>query len=209
MATKSAKVPARAIEPGRFSWNPNIYPPSGWQFTDSVGILHKAPTLEKLVEVVSRYRASRGEAPGNPLRDIQDQLCAAYPRSCRESGSKKPRKPAKKLALAARVSKWLWMRWFDASQGRLKYVSDRESTRRAEICAKCPKNVALPKPCKSCGGSANPHREILLAGKWPSKLSKLMTCSVFGTDVAVDVILDLPLDAGRGEPGNCWKRVPK
>jgi hypothetical protein len=218
VAQRNEKAPEKVQGIEKSVWNPNVFPPSGWRFTDSDGVLHTAKSSGELVKAVSRYRLGRGVIIGKPWREIQDQLCAAFPASCRRQitgkgteANKKALKRAKKVRpLPTRVAEWLRSKWFDGNQGKLKWVPALEAQKRAAICAACPKNAPNPPPCKTCGGAKDSTRDVLLAGRAVKGSDKLRACSVFGTDLAVDVLLvrsETPEASQLADaPDNCWKK---
>lgn len=55
-----------------------VMPSGGWQFRDGV-VLLIAETFDNLVKNVRGHRASNGKPPGDPAKEIEEQLVKSQP----------------------------------------------------------------------------------------------------------------------------------
>jgi len=180
-------------------------PPKGWTCDcprlESVSV--KGNTFDDLIQGCADALTEAGQdIPVNLSRLVQDAICAANPgyRYCR---------PCKKIKMkigGGHVVRWVRSMVAWAKKHKFELASNEEAERRAEICARCPRQVETPSLCWGCHGIAGLIPLIKGARKtaWDSQLK---TCGVCGcyNDVAVHLPIDLT-----GEdleyPAHCWKK---
>lgn len=186
-------------------WNSNLFPPGGFIFVDADKIEHKGGSLTDLASQVAEYRVRRGQPPGNPAAEINDQLCQSFPSRCLkgESPSAEVLEQSRHNVAISTISQWLRETWQRVAQRKQKHVPDEVVQARVAICLQCKYREAFKSDCPACQESLNTVSFQLRAGR--DKLSKVLpSCGKFHTDLRVDVLLDQPARADA--PENCWKR---
>src|ERR1043166_8237605 len=63
-------------------FNSALWPPSGWVFLDSDGVKHQGANKRDLLTKLKTYRSRNRLLPGNPEKEVNDQLCAQFPGYC-------------------------------------------------------------------------------------------------------------------------------
>jgi hypothetical protein len=178
-------------------------PPGGWAcpVPGLETVTGRGNTFDDLVQACAEaLTEAKIEIPPDLSRKVQDAICGRLPgyRYCR------PCKKVKMEVGAAHVIRWVkaMFRW--ARKG-LKLVSNEEAERRAEICARCPKQVETPSLCWGCHGVAGliPLIKGTRKTAWDSQLK---TCGICGcyNNVAVHLPLDT-VDGSLEYPVHCWK----
>lgn len=187
-------------------WNTFIYPPGGYYFIDADKLRHSGDNLEQLISAVAAYRARRGIAPGNPVLEVNTQLCKRAPHGCRN----KPYKPSAEViktsqaqSTMSRVGEWLRATWRRMGQKQVKFVDKATVKERAAICQKCPHYIPFFSDCVACSESLHQVSFQLRAGR-DKHTEKLKVCDKFGSDLRVDVLL--ASDPVPNAPEHCWKR---
>jgi hypothetical protein len=186
-------------------WNENLWPPSGFEFFDSDNIRHTGSGLHDLISKLAAYRTRRGLPPGNPMSEVNEQLCAKYPSRCLNE----PPPPAAVAVqspaqpMAARLTAWLRATYLRVAGKAVAYVSEEEVVRRAAICLKCPLHTSFPGGCVACAETINQISFQLRAGR-DRRSSLLRVCGKYGTDLRVDALLDQP--TAPDAPEGCWKK---
>lgn len=194
-------------------FNENMYPDGGWYFRDAQGVNHIGNGFRSLVKVVTEYRTRNKFELGDPEVEITVQLCGRNPGYCRDDQPGAPRPGAQrgprstKGTLTQKVI--FWMTWMTQQKRlkRLKKVSRAEAKRRANICARCPKQQAFPLSCGSCKANMK-NLERALLGEDPVH-SSIETCSVLQEQTSASVFFELPHSDNPDLPANCWRQIPK
>lgn len=194
------------------TWNSNLYPTGGRFFVDEDGVRHRDSSWELLARRVASYRKRAGKPPGDPLAEIQAQVCARLPQYCVDTDvqpAPAPRRAAREPigsgALTERVLKWLADMLNLRRAGGAGKVSAAVAAQRARICAGCPMNQGLNQSCGRCARTRKEAAGVLLEGTQRVN-GKLGGCKVLGVDNSVAVHLDLGRDNRDGLPGHCWRR---
>lgn len=132
---------------------PSLHPRGGYTFKDSLGVTHVAPNLQKLVEVVTKYRERLSLPPGDPLAEITAQICKRQPNICTNH---EPSISSKTLLVHV---------LHDVAKATLPFdlVPVPEVERRVEICSHCPFAVNLMKLCAPCYEPAKQKVRSLLS----------------------------------------------
>lgn len=123
-----------------------IVPPGGWRFTDpNKGEQFRGSTLEAVAAAVAEYRKFKGFLPGDPLVEIQRQICMqAGPDFCKAEPGETPvyikdKTQGITLKMAASANAAL----VEFAKGGFQFVDKAVANRRAEICRRCPFNRSL------------------------------------------------------------------
>ncbi len=102
--------------------------------------------MEMVMARVTAERKANGHGVGIGLwEEVEQWICQAYPQECEKSDKVRVRPlEAADILHGTRVliSHFL---------GGSKLVDQEEANRRAEICSRCPMNLAVPMPCGSGG----------------------------------------------------------
>ena len=187
-----------------FEFNMNLYPPSGYVFTERDGTRHKGGSWKDLTAKVERYRALKGEPITGVWDEIMRQVCRTHPSFCGTVETVE-RRPGHSLTFNQRILEWLGRLLALKRQKKVATVSDEEAERRAIICSTCPKMKALSRACEACLVSVNRARKILRDEK-PLNMEHLHPCDALGEDVPSSVYLNLPPSTVEGLPEHCWRR---
>jgi len=178
-------------------FNPNIFPPDGYVFTEPDGTRHRGDSWRDLKERIVRYRKANNFSPGDPEAEITSQLCARAPSFCRNSNPQPVRIGPSFNAIV--------IGWLTRVLGlKLPRVDDAEASRRAAICARCPAQRSLNMTCGSCITDINKLRRAVLDGA-DSLHKNLHPCSITGEDCSVAVHIEQPPISGQ-TPDYCWRR---
>jgi hypothetical protein len=186
-------------------WNGNLFPPGGFVFVDADAIEHTGGSITDLASKIAEYRVRRGQPPGNPASEVNDQLCAKFPSRCLkgEPPSAEVLEQSRQNVAISSIGQWLRETWQRVASKRQKYAPEEVIEARVSACLGCKFRQAFKSDCPACQESLNTVSFQLRAGR--DKLSKVLpSCGRFHTDLRVDVLLEQP---PRPEaPENCWKR---
>jgi hypothetical protein len=187
--------------------NPNLYPSRGYVFVERDGSVHRADGWKSLRAKVTRYREDNHFELGDVWGEIQTQICGASPSACRDSEptTKSEKDDASGMSFNQRVLAWLGWALGRKRVNAWTFVSHEEQSRRAGICALCPKQQALSKACESCITSIHSARRALLDSREPA-FQNLHPCSVLREDCVSSVAVNLPPSNNPELPPNCWRR---
>ena len=187
-----------------FSFNPNLYPPDGYTFDDADGVKHRGDSWRDLFRLIREYRVRNGKPGGDIEAEVNTQHCAKYSGLCQAP----PGPPPAPLSAGInhRVLNWLSHVLTNRRQNSTPaHVSVAEATRRAAICALCPRQQSLSTACEACLSSIRDARKVILAETTPANRS-LHPCGVLGEDTFVSVHLNLKPEADPALPPPCWRR---
>jgi hypothetical protein len=181
----------------------NLSPKDGHYFKETDNSIHRANSWGGVIKKVTRYRALNHLPPGNPEQEVFSQACAREPTLCYHE-SRVTVEHRQTASLKGRVLAWLSHRM--RNPGALAFTSDpAEPARRAQICATCPKNVALPEGCSSCRKVVVALRKEVLKGRAVD--GRLNACAVIGQDNATSVHLDDVALPDHELPDHCWRKA--
>jgi len=182
-------------------FNPNLYPPDGYVFTEPDGTHHRGDSWRNLKEKIVRYRKVNGLPEGDPEAEITTQLCSRVPSFCRHSNPQPVRiGPTFNSVVVGWLSRMLSLK----RANQLPRVDDVEAARRASICARCPAQRSLNMACGSCIIEIDKLRRAVLDGAEPLH-KNLQPCSITGEDCSVAVHVEQSKISGQ-LPGNCWRQ---
>lgn len=185
-------------------WNENLHPPNGFEFIDAEKIRHTGKNIHDLISTVAAYRTRRGLDAGDPIAEVNRQLCEKYPSRCLNGNAKTKGATSRPrgASLGTRISGWLRVIWLKASRKQLEFVTDEESKRRAQICAGCAEHVAMPGGCAACSETVHQISFQVRAGR-DKYTAPLLMCKFAATDLRVDALLKQPVS--ETAPAHCWK----
>jgi len=180
--------------------NPNLYPHDGYYFVDSDGARIFGDTWNGVVVRVKKYRERAGLPPGNPMEEVMAAACARNPGYCHEANSVSAEQLTK-ATLKSRILKWLSdFRKIPNKQ----FVGWDLVHARADVCARCPKNTALPGGCASCRAAVKEARTAII-GDRPID-ARLNACVVLGEDPVVTGYFEMQTVENSELPAECWRK---
>jgi hypothetical protein len=191
-------------------FNENLYPDGGRFFKDADGVTHKGSSFKSLIKTVRDYRERNKFEAGDPELEITTQLCGRNPGYCNEAV---PRVPAPKQGkprssvsqLGQKVMSWMTFMIQEKRRNRLSRVPRAEAKRRADICARCPRQAAFPLACGACKASVKTTEKGLLDNQSPVH-DGIETCSILHEQTSTSVHFVLPPSDSDELPENCWRR---
>lgn len=186
-------------------FNPNLYPPGGWFFKDASGVRHTGSGLNSLVNAVTQYRQRNGFPLGDPYAEVVTQLCSRAQGFCKDPTQTTVPTPRTPAHLGQKLLDRLSALVREKRFGRIKKVPDHEAQRRAEICAHCPKQTALPLTCGACIADVEKMRRGIL-DRDPIHQG-IQACAVWQDDLQVAVHLETGGSNHSELPSNCWRKT--
>jgi len=186
-------------------FNPNLYPPGGWFFVDSNGVKHVASGYTALVNAVTQYRQRNHFPLGDPASEVTVQLCSRAQGFCKDSNQTAPPARQKQPAhLAQKILDRLGALVREKRFNRIKLVPKSEAQRRAEICARCPKQVGIPLTCGACIADVEKMRRGIL-GEDPVHQG-IQACVIWQDDLQTAVHLETGGSDHSELPDFCWRK---
>lgn len=182
--------------------SPSVYPDGGFYYVDAEKMVFESSSLDELVAAVTDYRRQMGRPPGEPRREVTEQICRRSPAACRES----PAQPSRDFV--SRVQDQASSVALRRSDGQfLDNATADESRARGDICAACPRCVDLSSAsaCNSCQKILDGLTEAII-GHPPSD-SRFFgrACECAGDYLPLALRLSdyksLP-----GAPDGCWRK---
>jgi hypothetical protein len=187
------------------SFNPNLYPDGGWWFKDAEGTKHKANSFDNLVKTVIEYRQRRAQDVGNPTQEITVQLCGRHRGFCKDTHPPGPMPETPNGNLMAKILNFMGWLIQEKRLGHIRLIDRNVALARANICAQCPRQRALPTTCGSCKSSVATSRRGILDGNDPVHQG-IAVCSALEEDVCTVVHLAVPQRHDETLPAACWRR---
>lgn len=171
--------------------NPNIHPPGGFWFSDADEVRHEAGTLQALVTTLTEYRARVGRDPGEPLKEITEQLCARTPWLCV--------KPEPGMVLVAKITAWATRLFRDTRRADSHKVEASEALKRSQACLGCPHRIDWSKVCPPCFSKTK--KILKTSGFGISGFA----CDLAGDDLEAATELAQPFLLADA-PEHCWRK---
>lgn len=181
--------------------NPNLYPKGGHYFIEKDGAKIFGDTWAGVAARVVNYRKRAGYPPGNPTAEVNEQACQRHPEICAEENAAY-KQAVTRVTLKTRVLQWLT--GIQQSKEPLTLSFTEVATERANICAGCPKNKALPDGCASCRAAVNEMRRSII-GSRPVD-SRTHACEVTGEDIPASSWIEQQRIEHSDLPGHCWRK---
>ena len=186
------------------SLNPNVYPKDGYLFQDKDGAKIYGQNWNGVIARVVAYRRRAGYEAGDPLAEVIAQACARQPVLCVQSNPVNEAQ-LKVASLKSRILGWLAGVRARRDAGEPPgFVNDAMAQERANICATCPRNTALPGGCGSCNAALKEIRQDIL-GTRPID-GRLSGCIVTGEDLPVTIYFNQTTVENGELPGHCWRK---
>ena len=182
--------------------NPNLFPHDGYFFIEKDGAKIFGNSWPGVIKRVAGYRQRAGIPAGDPTAEVMAQACSRHPAYCHETNA--GAEQLKVVSLKSRVLKWLSEVRKRRTTDPIPAVPPELAASRREICARCPKNTALPGGCATCKAAVHEIRKEVLAGRLID--GRLNACVVLGEDVAVSCYFDLQTVPNGELPAECWRK---
>lgn len=186
--------------------------PGGPHFPVAPGVTLRAHTFPDLFELITEWRTRNGVEVGNPQRDVDNYVCSQWPHFCHKESNDGPPPSQRGKTMSSRVTTWAILRAREQPPGGYDMVSNDESEKRAQICAKCPLNVAWV-GCQNCHQSTLSILSVVRKLRGTSLDNSLLACEACGHDnrTAVHLPLEIlkPMDPQEQNhlPPGCWKKT--
>ena len=178
--------------------NGNVYPKSGFLFVDADKVRHVGDSWPGVIARVRAYRKRRGLPEGDVAAEVVAQACAREPVICQHEGEHLA--AVRKASLKSKIINWLN---FVRGHQDKRFVEQSLARQRADICAKCPKNVPLPGGCASCTNTLNALRKEILGARFID--GRLNACEAMEEDLPTVVHIDM-VAVDHELPGHCWRK---
>jgi hypothetical protein len=183
--------------------NLNLYPKDGYFFVDSDGTRIRANSWPKVMTRVAAYRKRAGRDVGNVENEVSAQACARNPAYCSDINDANE-KQLQITSLKGRVLRYLSFIRGLLPGNRVPWSNPTDAQNRANVCASCPNNTALPEGCASCRAAVRAmHKEILGGRKIDARLNG---CAVLGESLPVSVWVDHDVVDKPELPAHCWRK---
>lgn len=183
--------------------NVNLFPKDGYIFVESDGAKIRGENWTKLMGRVSAYRKRAGLAQGDVEAEVMAQACARNPSHCAEVNEATIHQ-TKVASLKGRVLQYLSFIRGLLTGSRVPWVSPADATNRANVCASCPNNIALPEGCSSCRAAVRAMQKEILGGRRID--ARLNGCSVLGESLPVSTWVEHDVVDSAELPAHCWRK---
>lgn len=184
--------------------NTNVFPKSGYVFTDSDGTKHTGGSWPGVIARVREYRQRAGLPLGDVTAEVIAQACMLNPGLCHTEG-REYTEQLRKTTLKSRILQWMAVMRERATKDPIQIVPDAEKQARAVVCSTCPWNTQLPTGCSSCTKALIELRKGVI-GLRPQD-GRLNACDKLGEDLPTSVYLDLVRVSNNELPANCWRKT--
>ncbi len=182
--------------------NVNLFPRDGYYFRESDGAKITAHSWAGVMRKVTDYRKRAGLPLGNVESEVSAQACSRNPAHCAEISDATTQQTLVS-SLKGRVLQYLS---FLRRLGKdIPWVDAATAAARANVCAGCPQNTALPEGCSSCRAALKALRNGVL-GRARAQDARLNGCAVLGEDLPVSCHVDHDVVDNPDLPGCCWRR---
>jgi hypothetical protein len=183
--------------------NINLYPRDGYWFKESDGAVIRGASWGGVIRKVAAYRQRAKYPIGNVEAEVNAQACARNPSHCAEL-SEATVQQTKIVSLKGRVLKYLsFLRGL--LPNRIPWVDATTARNRANVCASCPHNTALPEGCSSCRAAVKAMRLEVLGNRRVQD-HRLNACDLLGEDLPTSCHVDHDVVDMPELPGHCWRR---
>lgn len=185
--------------------NSNIFPKGGHRFKDRDGTTITGGSWPGVIARLRGYRKKNNIPEGDAEHEVMEQACINNPSICHYDDGQTAA-AVKVVNLKSRVLQWFSKLRAQAAREPLLIGDQENATNRANVCAGCPQNAALPDGCSSCKAAVKELR-IAVIGSLPAD-GRLVHrgCNILGADLSTQVWLDLVTVDNPDLPGCCWRR---
>lgn len=186
-------------------FNPNLYPPNGYIYTDAQGVKHRGDSWRNLFWTITEFRKRNGIPVGNVEEDVDHQHCSQYPGLC-QNDPVVPQPARGGPNLNSRVLNWLAFQLSKLRHnGTVARPTIDEAIARSNICIRCPRQQGLSLACSNCVEAVDGARKAFLGDKGSVNKS-LLPCVTLGEDTQISIHIIQPPSDESALPPNCWRR---
>lgn len=186
------------------SINPNIYPKGGHFYEERDGARIFGPSWNGVIERVKRYRQRNGIPLDKTEEEVIAQACSRNPSLCTADDGGVREVQLKATSMKSRILLWIIRMRKRKTEDSVRYVSDEDYKKRADICAQCPRNKPVQGGCSSCTAALKEGTESILGSRWVD--GRLNGCEVLGEYLKISAALDEQSEVNDKLPGNCWRK---
>lgn len=190
--------------------NFNLYPPNGYRYLDPTGVELTGSTWPDLIQRVIAYRQQRNLPPGNPLEEVFAQFCSQLPNYCTDQKIAQAflALSITPAGLAAQIEAWTADVFTRLNQQKLFYVNEDETSKRVDICIRCPQQTDWRVGCQGCSKNFEAVAQEILRKRPPGANSNaLRACRVLHEDTRISSHVNLPHVTNDALPDNCWRKA--
>jgi len=185
------------------SINPNLYPHDGRFFIDSDGARISGDTWAGVIRRVEGYRRRQGRPVGDVAAEVTAQACQRNPVICTEDNAAY-KQELRKSSLKSRVLAWFSAFIHQVQSSPPTFSSENDARNRANVCAGCPLNTALPDGCSSCKAALNEMRKSVIGGRFQDQ--RIHACNALSEDLNTVVWIEQTTVENPALPGHCWRK---
>lgn len=185
------------------SLNGNLYPRDGYFFIDSDGARISGDTWAGVVRRVEGYRRRQGRPVGDVNAEVTAQACQRNPVICTEDSAAYQHE-LRKSSLKSRVLGWFSAFIAHMQQHPPTFSSETDARNRANVCAGCPLNTALPDGCSSCKAALNEMRKSVIGARFQDQ--RIHACNGTSEDLNTAVWIEQDRVENGALPGHCWRK---
>lgn len=185
--------------------NTNLFPKnSGYSFRDSDGTIIAGQSWPDVIGRLKWYRKHVGRPEGGAEEEVMAFACQQNPGLCSNEDDRY-KQAVEKASLKERILRWLAFVLSVQAKGELGFVGDDERRQRADICATCPRNEALPSGCQSCNAALKELEGKIIGGRFHD--ARMHGCGVLGEYLPVVTNLQVVAVYNAALPGHCWRKI--
>lgn len=178
--------------------------PDGWHYEQDGFTIRADDSHEQLIQNVTHWRIQNGKPVGDVRKDVDDWICAKYPRQCNVVNPNFDTGVIINDTQAYLDSITSWAHIKSKVNGKL--VDQNIASQRAAICEQCTNNKIWAKTgCQSCIQNMQRLLISIRQNKDTIQAADLGGCTMLKHDNRTAVWLE---DNNRSDnlPGHCWCR---
>lgn len=193
----------------------SLIPPGGHHFIEKreghPDVRIEGASYREVAGALLKHRLANKVPPGDPLLEVYGFVCSQWPHFCDSIGPVPTPRSSPQGHISSDILAWMNNLWKRQAQAPKGLVQDGKAQRRAEVCARCPKNVEWTAGgCGTCISTAQQVGYVYRAGKGLPSDSSLLGCSVLRQDnrtaVWSDNLPDMTPEQEAALPSHCWRK---
>lgn len=181
------------------------------------GLVGTGYTFEALMDNVRKWRKANGFPCGLGLQEeVEAEVCKHWPAECIETDGRVPDRRQRTLPEMLEGLRVMGRHLLTSRE----LVDDAEAERRAQICLRCPNNIAIAMPCSGVCQALKDAAFALAGVKANAYEGRLKCCAIcscylsaaiwFPLDTQCPPVTEEQKEMFRlaGETVGCWKQCP-
>lgn len=181
----------------------NLYPREGYYYKNADGARIVGTSWPNVMAKVAAYRKRAGIPVGDVEAEVSAQACARNPSHCADLNEATIHH-TKVASLKGRVLQYLSFIRGRVPGNRVPWASEHDARNRANCCAQCPHNMALPEGCSSCRAAVRAMQKEILGGRRID--ARLNGCAILGESLPVSTYVEHDVVDNGELPGHCWRK---